>query len=517
MEVLDKPETLEAPTSPAPSAAAPAINRAEYQKLVRYLKKVERRLRFQQAMRLLPYGILAGGLVGLVAAIVSRVTPSLTIEQVALIAIPALAVSVLAVLLYALFRPRKLLDTARRADIALGLKERLSTAVEGHLNPDAFGYKVMADQQFNDARRVVENPPQKVSKALPVRVPRKQGFAALALIPLLVVALVLPNPFSDQVKENQAIKTQIEQEAQKIEQLKQQIEKQNPDAAKNDPRTQELLKQLEQAQKDLLDKSNNKDDALAALQKAEQELQNLADPNKTTAEKAALENLARTFNSSDATKPVGQALQQNSADKYDNAANELENLANNSKALDQLKNDSNQAQQLSDKLAKDAENFKNTNPDMSNKLQNLSDALKPDNLQQNPGAAQQAMKDLAGGLRQAGQDQQISEQMQQAQSQLQKSEQAINQASQKGTTPNQSGNQTTTTTTDDSTNGDPSGTDQSQADQNSQQSQPGNQGQQGQQGQMSQDQQSGQGQQGQQSGQQGQAQMGQQSGQGNQA
>jgi hypothetical protein len=510
MQVLDKPETLEASTPKEPTAE---ISRAEYQKLVRYLKKVEGRLRFQQAVRLLPYGILAGGLVGLVMAIISRVTPSFTIEQVALIAIPALATGILAVLLYAFFRPRKLLDTARQADVALGLKERLSTAVEGHLNPDGFGYKAMASQQFSDASRTIQNIGRKFSKALPLRMPRKQGFAAFALLPLLVIALVLPNPFSDQVKENQSIKSQIQQEAQEIEQLKQQLEKQDPEAAKNDPKTQELLKELEQAQKDLLDKSNNKDDALASLQKAEQELQNLADPNKTTADKAALENLARSFNSSDATKPAGQALQQNTPDKYDNAAKELEKLASGD-SLDQLKKDSTQAQQLSDNLAKDAQNFKNSNPDMSQKLQNLSDAVKPNNLQQDPAAAQQALKDVAEGLRQTGQEQQISQQTQQAQSQLQKSEQAINQASQKGTAQNQNGSQSTTS--QDSTSGDPTGTEQGQAGDNSQQSQPGDQGQQGQQGQTSQDQ-SGQGQQGQQNGQQGQAQTGQQPGQGNQA
>src|SRR6476469_2799896 len=177
MQVLDKPETLEASAATKPGVE---ISRAEYQKLVRYLKKVEGRLRFQQAVRLLPYGILAGGLVGLVVAIISRVTPSFTLEQVTLIALPALATGILAVLLYAFFRPRKLLDTARQAAVALGLKERLSTAVEGHLNPDGFGYKAMASQQFNDARLVVQNPSQKVSKALPLRMPRKQGFAAFA-------------------------------------------------------------------------------------------------------------------------------------------------------------------------------------------------------------------------------------------------------------------------------------------------------------------------------------------------
>lgn len=474
MQVLEKPETPQAPAAPTGE-----ISRAEYQKLVRYLKKVEGRLRFQQAVRLLPYGILAGGLIGLVVAVYSRLTPSFTIEQVTLIALPALAIGIISVLLYAFLRPRKLLQTARQADVALGLKERLSTAVEGHLNPKGFGYNTMGSQQFSDATRTIQSIGRKISKALPLRMPKKQGLASLALVPLLVLALVLPNPFSDQVKENQAIKTQIQQEAQKIEQLKQQIEKQNPEAAKNDPKTQELLKQLEQVEKDLLNKSDNKDEALAALQNAEQQLQNLADPNQTTAEKAALEELARSFNSADVTKPAGQALQQNSSDRFDKAAQELEKLAS-SDTLDQLKKDPAQASQLADKLSKDAQNFQSSNPDMSQKLQNLASSLSPNNLQQDSKAAQQALNDVANELRNSGKEQQVSQQMQQAQSQLQKSEQAINQAAQKGT-PGQTGDQPPSTS--DAQNGDQSTTDPSQSGDPSQQGQTGDPSQQGQTGQ----------------------------------
>jgi hypothetical protein len=474
MQVLEKPES---PRAPGPTQD---ISKAEYQKLVRYLKKVERRLRVRQAVRLLPYAILAGGLVGLALAVYSRLTPSFTIEQVTLIALPVLAISILGVLVYAFSRPRKLLDTARQADLALGLKERLSTAIEGYSNPDKFGYGLMGNHQFSDATRVIQAPGRKISKALPMQIPRREGLASLAIIPLLVLALVLPNPFSDIVKENQATKVKIEEEAQKIEQLKQQIEKQNPEAAKNDPKTQELLKQLEQVEKDLLDKSNNKDEALAALQKAQQELQNMADPNKSTAEKAALESLTRSFNSADVTKPTGQALQQNSTDRFENAAQELEKLAKND-ALEQLKKDSAQASQLSDKLAKDAENFKNTNPAMAEKLQNLSSALNPNNLQQDTKGAQKALNDLAQELRNSGKEQQINQQMQQAQAQLQKSEQSINQVAQKGTE-SQNSKQADS---QNSQNGDQSQVDQNGNPQNSagQQNQPGDQSQQGQPGQ----------------------------------
>ena len=505
MQVLEEPKTLQA------TALTKEISQAEYQKLVRYLKKVEGRLRFQQAVRLLPYGILAGGSIGLAVAVYSRVTPSFTIEQVTLIALPALAIGIISVLLYAFFRPRKLLQTARQADVALGLKERLSTAVEGHLNPNGFGYDIMGSQQFSDATRTIQTIGRKISKALPLRMPQKQAVASLALVPMLVLALVLPNPFSDQVKENQAIKAQILQEAQKIEQLKQQIEKQNPEAAKNDPKTQELLKQLEQVEKDLLNKSDNKDDALAALQKAEQELQNSTDPNKTTAEKAALEELARSFNSADTTKPAGQALQQSASDRFDKAAQELEKLATGD-ALTQLKKDPAQASQLADKLSKDAQNFKNSNPEMSQKLQNLASSLSPNNLQQDSKGAEKALNDLAKELRNSGKEQQMSQQMQQAQSQLQKSEQAINQAAQKGSE-SQNGKQSEAPS--DSQTGDQTGADQSSTGNQSQQSPSSDPGQQGQTGQQSQSGDPGQqGQTGQQGKQPGQGQTGDQPGQG---
>ncbi|HEX2915449.1 MAG TPA: hypothetical protein VH186_32115 [Chloroflexia bacterium] len=513
----------------------PGIDRQAYQQLVKRLKKIERRLRLQEAIRLLPLGFLAGGILGLLVAIVSRVTPTLTAEQVITIALVAVAVGVLGVLGYALFRPRPLLDTARRTDHALGLRERISTAIEGFNDPVRLGYATLGLQQFADAERSIVG--VRANRALPLRVPRREGLLAVTIIPMLALALLLPNPFSDEVKANQTIKAQIEQQAQQIEELKQRITKENPEAAKNDPKTQELLKQLEQVKQDLLEKSDNKDDALAALQKAQQELEKLGDPNKTTAEKAAVESLAKTFNSTDATKPVGQALQQNSPDRYANAANELDKLANN---LDQLKNDPSQAQQLSDKLSKDAQNFKNSNPQMADKLQKLSSAVSPNNLKQDPAGAQQAMKDVAQQLRQSGQNQQVNDQLQQAQSQLQKSEESINKTAQQAQANSQANRNKQAEANQDAGNNqqgqdqqgqDQQGQDQQGQDQQGQQGQQadssGSQGQnqQGQQGQNQQGQQGqnqqgqqGQGQQpGQQQGQdQGQGQQGQQQGQGQQ-
>jgi hypothetical protein len=482
------------------------ISREDYRQLVRRLKKIERRLRLQEAVRLLPSGLLAGGVIGLGVAIYSRVIPSFTMEQVFMVAIPAVIIGLLGVVLYAFLRPHKLINTARRADYALGLKERLSTAIEGYHSTDWQDYAVMGARQFNDAHQSLEG--LKASKSLPLRMRRRDGLLAVAIIPLLAAALLLPNPFSDQVKENQAIKEQIEQQAQKIEELKQHIEKENPLAAtKNDPKAEELLKQLEQLKKDLLDKSNNKDEALAALDKAQQELEKLSDPAKSTQEKAAIESLAKTLNNSDATKTAGQALQQNDPNRFDNAAKELEKLASDKNAMQQLQKDPNQAQQLSNALAKDAENFKNSNPEMADKLQQLSNALANNNLKQDSKAAEQGLKDVAQQLRQSGQNQQTNQQLQAAQAQLQKSEAAINQTAQQGQSGEQNAqNNSNQTITNIDNSGEQQG-DQQGNQQNQQGQQQGQQGQQNQQGQQGSGQQ-GSGQQGQQG--QGQGQQGQQ-------
>ncbi len=496
-------QTLEKETKETP--ATHSVSREDYNSLAHRIRQLEGRLRMQEAVRLLPFGIIVGGLVGLAIAIYSRLTPSLTVEQVTLAAVVAVGLGVAGVLLYAFVRRRKLIKTARQIDLALGLHERLSTAVEGYQSPDALGYEAMGHRQFEDARQAAEN--LKVGKALPLRMTWRSGLLALAILPLLALALLLPNPFSDDVKSNQAIKNQIQQEAQKIEDLKEKIQKEHPDAAKTDPKTADLLKELEKTKQALLEKSDNKDEALASLQAAQQELEKLNDPNKSTAEKAAIESLAKTLNSADQTKPAGQALQQPSQDRYDKAAQELDKLANQN-SLDALKQDAAQAQQLSDKLNKDAQNFKNSNPQMSDKLQKLSDALKPSNLNQNSQAAAQAFKDLAQQIKQTGQDQKSNQDLQQAQSQLQKSEQSINQTAQKGQQ-----NQTGKNGKPDNSNQDNSGNNTDPA--NAQTQQPG----QDQQGQDQQGQDQGQsvqpGQQGQQPGQQGQqpGQQGQQPGQ----
>src|SRR5438045_3019165 len=119
--MTDHPSTIE----PALLASDPRL-----QQVLALLRRVERRFRLQEAASLLPWAItVAAGAVVLLAAL-HRFWTGLSLDLFLLASVGLVAASLLCVALYALFRPRDLLLTARKADRLLGLDERLSKALE---------------------------------------------------------------------------------------------------------------------------------------------------------------------------------------------------------------------------------------------------------------------------------------------------------------------------------------------------------------------------------------------------
>ena len=461
------------------------ISEKDYKALVLRLKRFEFRMRIQEMVRILPFAFLIGGGTSLAVALYSRVIPSFTVEQALIIAESTLLIFLVSSICYALFRPRTILDTAKRADRMLGLKERTSTALEGYNSPKKLDYVIMGVRQFQDAKTILEE--TKLRKAFPLRVEKKSGLFALALIPLLALALFLPNSAALLAKENEALGQQVDKEAQKIEGLKNQIkeEAKKYNLSESDPKLQELLKQLDTAKKDIQDNKFNREQTLASIDKANQELSKLGDTNQA-AQKAAFESLANDLKKYDSTRAAGNALSQsNDPSRFDNAADQLQKVAAN---IDKLKNDPAQAQTLADSLAQNAKNFENSDKAMADALNKSAQQLSSDNLKQNPAGAQQALRDLANQTQQAGKNQQFQEQLQQAQSQLQKSEQAISNAgkqnqdgtnvnSKPGTQAQDFGNQEDLGQLGDSSqNGDTSTDGQQQASQQQGQEQQGSQG-----------------------------------------
>src|SRR5579859_6349234 len=120
------------------------------QQLLTYLARWDQRSRLAQLATWVPRGILAGLLVGLAAAVISRLRPVLFGSQVLIIAGVAVLVGALVATLAVMLWPRPILNKARHFDRVLGLKERTSTALEltsGTISaPDQF-----INLQLNDA------------------------------------------------------------------------------------------------------------------------------------------------------------------------------------------------------------------------------------------------------------------------------------------------------------------------------------------------------------------------------
>ena len=95
-----------------------------------FLRGTRRRLRLHAALTGAGYGFAAGLALGIVVCLIARLWPLWLPDTTILYALGAVAVGTVAGIVVALSRPLPLSAVAARADAALGLRERLSTALE---------------------------------------------------------------------------------------------------------------------------------------------------------------------------------------------------------------------------------------------------------------------------------------------------------------------------------------------------------------------------------------------------
>ena len=364
----------------------------------------------------------------------------------------------LAVLGYLLLRPLPHRRVAQRVDAELGLRERLSTALElsGQAQPHP-----LDELQQADARGFAETLRPRM---LPLRIDRQPLLWALAPLAAGLALALLPNPQDAALRDRAVVQQALQQTADQTQQLRQQI-------AQDQTLTPEdraaLDQQLADLERKLRENGGSREQALADLSTIESQLQQRVDPN-ADARRAALENMARNLQSLSGRQPSQRP-------SLDQAAQQLQQLA---QQLDQMTPE--QRQQAAQQLQQQAGQLAQSNPQLAQNLSNAAQALQQGNNQQ----AQQSLQQAAQQAQQAQQQQNQQQALQRALAQVQQGRQNIAQAGQQ----NQQGQQ--------------------QQGQQNQQNQQGQQ-QQGQQGQQQQGQQNQQGQ-GQGQGQQGQGQQGQQ-------
>ncbi|HEX8600309.1 MAG TPA: hypothetical protein VF952_17545, partial [Chloroflexia bacterium] len=292
-----------------------APNDPRLRQLQGVLARVQARFRLIEAARLVPVAAMLGVAAAVVLAVVWRFERMLPLISLLLVGAGLVVSAVLTALLYALLRPRDMMHTALRADRALSLDERLSTALEDAIKPAPANMQALREAQLDDALSVARRIAP--GKDLPLRVQRRELVPVLAMLALFAFAVLVPNPAI--FTRDPEVRAQIEAEKARLEEVQKAIGT-SPNAAT--PELQELLKELAALQDELAREDLTKEEAVARLSEAESKLQEALDP-QSPAQRAALDQLARQLETSgsDAAKKAAEALRRGDTEE---AAKQLE-------------------------------------------------------------------------------------------------------------------------------------------------------------------------------------------------
>ena len=331
--------------------------------------------------RAVPYVLHAAlGAAIWVAAVqlVARITPIETRLELAWLGIPVIVA--VAAFAWIVRRPRP--DSLmQRADLRLGLHERLSTAWERR---GANG--VMDGFLREDALLHAER--DRLERAFPIRVSRREA-SVLAVVAVAALALaLLPNPMDQVLAQRQADHASQAKAASAIRDVQRKLAA-GATPAPVDPTVQKILSDAQQK----IAQAQDPRQALEAITPAEQQLQQLSDP-QTPARTSTAQNLAGALSATTAGQAAGQALTLSPS----KGAQALRDLASQLKSLTPE-----QQAQLAKALADAAQHAQD--PTMAASLQRASAALSGGNI----AAAAGALSDVAGQL-DSLQDQQSNDQ-----------------------------------------------------------------------------------------------------------
>ena len=199
------------------------------------------------------------------------------IQRLALWAISPPIIWLFGILFYSLLYPRSISDIAQEVDLELGLKERLSTALELDTLDTQTAISRASELQTlqqNDALASIKkiNP----KNAFPFNWLPRSLLPSAGLVVITLLLIYIPNPMDGLLAERVAVEQSTSEQAQLINELKHEIELNND----LNPEVQaELLRQLEELIQQLADNPGDREKALADLSKLEEDLRRQLDPN----------------------------------------------------------------------------------------------------------------------------------------------------------------------------------------------------------------------------------------------
>lgn len=282
-----------------------------------YLARFRRRLRFKDAWRQFQRTFPLAALAVLAIQVLGRVVP---IERMDLWSVSPLAAWLLVVAAYSLLAPLSPMRVARRIDLDLELRERLSTALAFESITESADRALVGLQRRDALLAAAAIQPR---RDIPLLWEPRPLLAALVLLVLAAASGLLPNPMDAVVAERRAVRAEATRQAERVEELKEEIASSDELSPEE---KEELLRRLTELAEKLRLNRGDLEQAMADLSNLEKELSSRLDPN-SAAKAANLEALAERL-SSLANRPrdpqAGAAAA--AADALDALADQLNDL-----------------------------------------------------------------------------------------------------------------------------------------------------------------------------------------------
>ncbi len=355
-----------------------AVRSKNLHSLKRTLDGWDMRLRLRQSFVWLPRGLIAGLVIALLVAVASRLWPLLPRRSVLLLGMLLASIGMVAALLGVWLWHRSTLHAARRFDRVFGLKERMSTAVELAMGALPVESPELATRQYRQAMRIAAQ--VEPARHLPVRLDWREWAGALIAVVLLALAVFLPNPQEAVLAQQAVVEEAITEELEELEALREQVLE---DTTLTAEERALVIETLDEAIQTLEQQGVSPQEALAALEAAEQELRDLSEQFAEERRQALQE--ASGLLEDTAAQKAAEALAEGD---YLGAADALSDMG-----LADLSPEERQA--LADALGAAAEALAGSNPELAGALADAAEALRQGDIASAQAALDEAAEQLA--------------------------------------------------------------------------------------------------------------------------
>jgi len=364
--------------------------------LIHAIRRWNRHLHVTRSVVWGPRSVIAGLLIGVALALISRLRPWLLPAEIAQITGALIVGLLIAGLGWIWLRPRPVLRAARWFDRRFALKERTSTALE--LTAGTIpAPPALVERQLSDALRSAES--VNLAARLPIRFRWLELGVMAALAVLLAVLLLTHNPHTTRLLAERELDRAI---AEQIASLERQIEEIDRNTSLTEEEKAALRQPLEEALEILRQQDISQQEAVAAMAEAQQAMRDLSE-GMLGEEREAYQQAAGALAGANATSELARALRRPdlaaAAEAAEQAAREM------GRELSLV-----ERQDLAERLEQAAEALQETNPALSEQLRDAAEALRQGDME----AAQEAMQQAAQAARDQQQQLQQSPLAQQA-------------------------------------------------------------------------------------------------------